>query len=223
VDDNDSARRSHAKPRHALSRDWRSQVRQHITLGFHSMHTRVRSYSWSGGPYDTIQLLYCGDNAAACIRLIRGQNCVTENMDEIDPCQSACRMSSPLPDCNYSIPDPSTLRKTPGPAEAIPGPPRTVGRVGHGPPPVQTLVRLRGVWSQLPGASLPNLQIPHRAGRTHFRLTGSERARGQHSQVFSWQGAIRVSTLAIPRLIQTQRATPNASNNRYIFGRPSNS
>ena len=26
-------------------------MRQHITRGFHSMHTRVRSYSWSGGLY----------------------------------------------------------------------------------------------------------------------------------------------------------------------------
>jgi hypothetical protein len=48
---NGGARRSHAKPRHAPSRDRRSRGRQHITRGFHSMHTRVHSYSWSGGPH----------------------------------------------------------------------------------------------------------------------------------------------------------------------------
>jgi hypothetical protein len=45
-------------------------VRQHITRGFHSMHTRVRSYSWSGGPYSHSTAVML----AACIRLIRGQN-----------------------------------------------------------------------------------------------------------------------------------------------------
>jgi len=48
---NGGACRGRARPRHALSRDRRSRVRQHITRGFHSMPTRVHSYSWSGGPY----------------------------------------------------------------------------------------------------------------------------------------------------------------------------
>ena len=48
---NGDACRRRARPRHAPSRDRRSRVRPHITRGFHPMHTRVHSYSWSGGPY----------------------------------------------------------------------------------------------------------------------------------------------------------------------------
>jgi hypothetical protein len=48
---NSDARRGRARPRHAPSRDRRSRVQQHLTRGFRSMHTGVRSYSWSGGQY----------------------------------------------------------------------------------------------------------------------------------------------------------------------------
>ena len=42
----DSGNIIHAHALDAPSRDRRSRVRQHIARAFHSMHTRVRSYSW---------------------------------------------------------------------------------------------------------------------------------------------------------------------------------
>ena len=69
---NGGACRGRARPRHAPSRDRRSRVRQHITRRFHSMHTRVRSYSWSGGPYSYSTAVI----TAACIKPIEGCMCV---------------------------------------------------------------------------------------------------------------------------------------------------
>ena len=48
---NVGARRGRARPLHAQSRDQRSRIRQHITRGFRSTHTRAHGYSWSGEPY----------------------------------------------------------------------------------------------------------------------------------------------------------------------------
>ena len=59
-----------ARPRHAPSRDRKLRVQQHITPGFHPIHTRVRSYFWSGGPYSYSTAVI----TAACIRPIRGRN-----------------------------------------------------------------------------------------------------------------------------------------------------